>query len=263
MSGEAVVSPDGRLVAFTKATPPTDPKPEPNELEKELEARFEGQLYDWMQFRFDRRGYLPDPTDPYRSPPRELYIVAVEGGEPKRLTSLGVDVEDYSWSADSLKLVFTADTHQRDAYVYERADLWIVDLEGQIERLTDDGFHHSAPAFSPDGTRIAYRRLKGLSLVIAEKAKRGAALDIYAMDLAARESVNVTADWALRPGAPTWKSDGRYLYFDAGIGGSRHLFRASASGLESLERVELMVHRYHHQTEWWDEHLSGAAASSQ
>ena len=85
MSGEAVVSPDGRLVAFTKATPPTDPKPEPNELEKELEARFEGQLYDWMQFRFDRRGYLPDPTDPYASPPRELYIVAVEGGEPKRL----------------------------------------------------------------------------------------------------------------------------------------------------------------------------------
>ena len=100
-------------------------------------------------------------------------------------------------------------------------------------------------------------------IVIAEKAKRGAALDIYAMDLAARESVNVTADCALRPGAPTWKSDGRYLYFDAGIGGSRHLFRASASGLESLERVEFMVHRYHHQTEWWDEHLSGAAASSQ
>ena len=238
VSGEAEVSPDGRLVAFTKATLPMEPKPEPSGLEKELEKRFEGQIYDWMQVRFDRRGYLPDPKDPYASPPREFYVVAVEGGgEPKRLTSLGVDVEDFSWSADSLKLVFAADAHQRDAYTYERADLWVVDLEGQIERLTDDGFHHSVPAFSPDGGRIAYRRLKGLSLVIAEKAKTGAPLDIYAMDLASRETVNVTADWALRPGAPTWKPDGRYLYFDAGIGGSRHLFRASASGREPVEQI--------------------------
>ena len=169
VSGEAVVSPDSRLVAFTKTTLPTEPKPEPSGLEKELEARFEGEIYDWMQVRFDRRGYLPDPTDPYASPPRELYVVAAFGGEPKRLTSLGVDVEDFSWSADSLKLVFAADAHQRDAYAYERADLWIVDLEGQIERLTNDGFHHSVPAFSPNGTRIAYRRLKGLSLVIARR----------------------------------------------------------------------------------------------
>ena len=84
---------------------------------------------------------------------------------------------------------------------------------------------------------MAYRRLKGLSLGTAEKAKTGAPLDIYAMDLASRETVNVTADWALRPGAPTWKPDGRYLYFDAGIGGSRHLFRASASGREPVEQI--------------------------
>ena len=70
VSGEAEVSPDGRLVAFTKATLPMEPKPEPSGLEKELEKRFEGQIYDWMQVRFDRRGYLPDPKDPYASPPQ-------------------------------------------------------------------------------------------------------------------------------------------------------------------------------------------------
>ena len=42
VSGEAEVSPDGRLVAFTKATLPMEPKPEPSGLEKELEKRFEG-----------------------------------------------------------------------------------------------------------------------------------------------------------------------------------------------------------------------------
>ena len=61
------------------------------------------------------------------------------------------------------------------------------------------------------------------------------------MNLTSRKSVNVTADWALRPGAPTWKPDGRYLYFDAGIGGSRLLFRASASAEEPVEPVDLMT----------------------
>jgi len=223
IEGPALVSPDGRLIAFTKKTPPEAPEPEPSAFEKELEERFEGHVYDWMQFRYDRRGYLPDPANPYQSPPRELYVVGVEGGEPKKLTSLGVDVFDFAWSPDSKRLVFAADTHQRDEYTYERADVWLADLNGSVERLTDDGFHHTAPAFSPDGTRVAYRRVKGLNLVIAEKAKRGAPVDVYVMDLASRRATNVTASWDLRPSGPVWSPDGG-LYFDAGVGGNRHLF---------------------------------------
>ena len=153
--------------------------------------------------------YLPDPTDPYQSPPRELYVVGIDGGEPRKLTSVGVDVLDFSWSSDSKRLVFSADAHQRDEYTYERADLWLVDLNGDVERLTDDGFHHTTPAFSPDGARVAYRRVKGLSLVIAEKAKRGAPVDVYVMDLASRDTTNVTASWDLRPGGPVWNPDAR------------------------------------------------------
>ena len=67
VSGEAEVSPDGRLVAFTKATLPMEPKPEPSGLEKELEKRFEGQIYDWMQVRFDRRATFPIRKTPTRA----------------------------------------------------------------------------------------------------------------------------------------------------------------------------------------------------
>jgi len=41
-----------------------------------------------------------------------------------------------AWRPDSGALALTADSHQRDEYSYERADLWIVDLNGLTKRLT-------------------------------------------------------------------------------------------------------------------------------
>ena len=93
-------SPDGKWMAFTKKTPPATKKQAGSELENKLEERFTGKSYDWMQFRFDRRGYLPDPRDPQKTPPRELYIVPVEVGEARQLTELGVDVTDFAWSPE-------------------------------------------------------------------------------------------------------------------------------------------------------------------
>ena len=229
-------SPDGKWLAFNKATPPVEERAEKSELEQELEKRFTGKMYDWMQFRFDRRGYLPDPTDPYASPSKELYVVPAASGEPRQLTKLGVDVTDFAWSPDGSRLVATADLHQRDEYVYPRADVWLVSLDGGMTRLTDDGFNHSTPVFSPDGGRIAFRRVKGLTMVIEAQQHRGAPTDIYTMTLSSKKMTNVTESWELRPGSPTFSADGERLYFQAGVSGNSHLFRAPASGGE-VERV--------------------------
>ena len=34
-----------------------------------MEQRFKGRMYDWMNMRFDGRGYLADPRDPAATPP--------------------------------------------------------------------------------------------------------------------------------------------------------------------------------------------------
>jgi dipeptidyl aminopeptidase/acylaminoacyl peptidase len=234
-----VFSPDGRSIAYTRKTPPEAPRPAPGEREKRIEERFEGRIYDWIQYRFDGRGYLPDPTDPHETPPREIYVHPLSGGEPRRLTSLGFDATEIAWSPDGLKLVFVADAHQRDERVYERSDLWLVDVagDGAVTRLTDDGFHHSSPAFSPDGRRIAFRRQKGLSSLIAEKATKGSPLDVLVMDLPSREVANVTSSWDLRPEKPLFSIDGSQLSFEAEISGGRHLFRAPADGTGSVTQV--------------------------
>jgi dipeptidyl aminopeptidase/acylaminoacyl peptidase len=232
VGGTPVFSPDNKWIAFTKATPPkkASEKNYASELEQEIHERFEGHVYDWMGFRFDRRGYLPDPRDPEASPPEELYVVSRSGGEPKQLTSLGVDVEAAAWSPDSTALAIVADSHQRDEHTYEKADLWTVNLDGEVKRLTDDGYSHSTPRWSPDGRYLAFRRVKGLDLVIEAKQDHGAPVDMYRMPASGGEMENLTADWDLRPGAPEWSGDGRFVHFSAGTGGNAHLFRVPADG---------------------------------
>jgi dipeptidyl aminopeptidase/acylaminoacyl peptidase len=238
-----VFSPDGKYIAYARKTPPEAPRPERTSRERKIEERFSGKAYDWLQFRFDGRGYLPDPTDPHESPPLELYLARtddLEGAEHRRLTCFGFDVKAIAWSPDAEKLVFVADSHQRDEYVYERRDLWLIERNAdncQAKRLTDDGFAYESPVFSPDGRRIAFLREKGLSLLIQERSDRGAPVDVYAMDLESGKIWNVTASWDLRPGPPSFSPNGGELYFEAETSGGNHLFRASADGKGSVSQL--------------------------
>jgi dipeptidyl aminopeptidase/acylaminoacyl peptidase len=228
VGGLPIFSPDNRFIAFTKKTPPPSGAPAESPFEKQLDQRFKGKIYDWMSIRYDQRGYLADPRDPHATPPAELYVVAREGGAPKQLTHLNVDVTAAVWRPDSGALALIADSHQRDEYSYERADLWIVDFEGQIRRLTDDGFEHASPTWSPDGKNLAFLRSQGLNLILPAHQKYGAAVDIYRMPVDGGAMKNLTPDFDLIPSAPRWSGDA--IYFTSEVGGDGHLFRMAAEG---------------------------------
>jgi dipeptidyl aminopeptidase/acylaminoacyl peptidase len=228
VDGAPIFSPDNRWIAFTKKTPPAPKQFELPALEKQLDQRFKGRMYDWMNIRFDGRGYLPDPRDPAATPPLELYIEARDGGTPRQLTALGVDVRSAVWRPDSGALAITADSHQRDEYSYERADLWIVDLDGKIRRLTDDGFEHDSPVWTSDGSSLIFRRQQGLNQIIQARQNHGAAVDLYRMPAAGGPMTNLTVEWDLIPEAPV--SQGQFVYFSADIAGDVHLFREPVSG---------------------------------
>ncbi|UCC85205.1 MAG: S9 family peptidase [Gemmatimonadota bacterium] len=232
VDGTPIFSPDDRWIAFTSATrPQVEPQADTRtEFEREIDERFDGRMYDWMNYRFDRRGYLPDPRDPSASPPRELHIVSREGGTPRQLTSLDVDVQGAVWRPDGGALAFTADAYQRDEYTYERADVWTVDLSGQTTQLTDDGYHYSSPAWSPNGELIVVRGYEGLDLVIEREQDHGSPIDLFVVPATGGTPRNITAEWDLMPGAPNWSRDGKYIYFTTGVGGDTHLFRVSADG---------------------------------
>jgi dipeptidyl aminopeptidase/acylaminoacyl peptidase len=229
-----IFSPDNRWIAFVRR-PRVRPRTYADPNERKMAERFKGKIYDWMNARFDQRGYLTDPRDSVATPPAELYLVARAGGVPRAITHLGVDVRDVAWSPDSRSLAVIANMHERDEYTYERSDLFIIALEGSARRLTDDGFDHSAPAWSPDGKSIVVRREQGLSAVISSKASHGAPIDLYRMaaDAPVNDSTrwrNLTAQWNLIPGRPEVDESGRWVFFDAEIGGDRHLFRVPLLG---------------------------------
>ena len=232
VTGTPNFSPDNKWIAFTKPTPPgLRAKPQyASDFERQLNERFKGRMFDWMNYRFDQQGYLPDPRDPMATPPNELYIVPRTGGAPQQLTRLGVNVQSAAWRPDSGAFVIEANAYQRDEYQYERSDLWTVTVDGQSKRLTDDGYDHSAPMWSPDGRFIFFRQQQSLNQVIQAKQKHGGAVDVLRMPADGGKAENLTATWELLPGAPVVSNDGRFVYFSSGIGGNTHLFRVAASG---------------------------------
>jgi dipeptidyl aminopeptidase/acylaminoacyl peptidase len=231
VGGTPYFSPDGKWIAFKKKTPGPRPAGKPaSEFEKLLQERFKGRIIESVSYRFDGRGYLPNPADPLATPPQELYVVARDGGTPRQLTRFGIDVQDVAWRPDSRALAVTLDTSQRDEWTYERSDLWLVPFEGDAKRLTDDGYHHEVPAFSPDGRTLAFRREQGLSEVIRSKQAHGAPSDVFTMPADGGAMKNLTAAWDLLPGEPEWSADGRHLYFSTGVGTTGQLFRVPAAG---------------------------------
>src|SRR5262245_9290381 len=232
VGGAPIFSPDNKWIAFTKrAAKPKAPQ-YASDRERLINERFKGKAYEWLGYRFDQRGYLPDPRDPDATPAEELFVVPRAGGEARQLTHMTVNVGGATWRPDSGALAFVANEYQRDEYTYGRADLWAVTLDGRTTRFTNDGFDHNSPAWSPDGRAIAVRRELGLSSVIAAKQNHGAPTDIvtFTVDDATPRMTNLTAAWELLPGAPAFSPDGRFVYFAAGIGGSNHLFRVPSAG---------------------------------
>jgi dipeptidyl aminopeptidase/acylaminoacyl peptidase len=231
VEGTPVFSPDNKWIAFTKAVPPTTPRPAParTPFEKTTDERFTGRIYDWMNARFDGRGYLADPRDPYATPPQELFVVARDGGTPRQLTTQGVNVQTPSWRPDSRALVFVANLSERDEHIYDRADIFTVDLEGTLARVTDDGFDHASPIWAADGSIVALRE-QSLTQILAAKQQFGSPVDLYRFPAGGGTPVNLTASWDYIPSPPRLAPEGRVLHFSAGVGGATHVFRLPLTG---------------------------------
>ena len=236
-------SPDGRWLAITRDTPmPAVAQPELTAFEQRHEERFKGEAFDWYPFRRDRQSFpLPDPDV---QPLTEIFLTPAAGsGEARQLTSLGLRPSGVQWRPDGSSLLFSADEAVLDELAYGRSDLFMVTVEGQLTRLTDDGYTYSGAGFSPDGRWISYTRGFGTNMIIDRKLRHGGPRDLYIRPADGGDPVNLTADWDLDAGAPMWSPDSRYIYFVTGIGGGRHLFRVSpdGSGVEQVTTGERRI----------------------
>src|SRR5207244_6736058 len=77
--GAPIFSPDNQWIAFTKRIAAPKKPQYATDAERVINERFiasRGKAYDWLNYRFDQRGYLPDPRDPDATPAEQLFVVA-------------------------------------------------------------------------------------------------------------------------------------------------------------------------------------------
>jgi dipeptidyl aminopeptidase/acylaminoacyl peptidase len=217
----------------------------------------------------------------------QVHLLPLGGGEARRLTDLPRGVEGFEWSPDGRSLVVrttsfgaTRDEDRKvrgkpkppkpgatplsDYRYFDRlqnmlngpgfiddkvAHLWLVDVEtGTARRLTDGRTSDDEPAWSPDGTRIAFTASRGRDHDLDWQ------YDVFVVEVASGRVTRITDGIGCVFLSPTWLPDGRTLAV-AGhrfprAGGSRNdvwLFAADGSearpggGRNLSGRHDLMV----------------------
>ena len=166
---------------------------------------------DWRFLPDDRIVLVRWGEDPAQSPDgtrvaftssrdgdREIYVMDADGGGPENLTFHEAWDEAPAWSPDGERIAFVSD---RNGDVEEygglrfNTDIFVMNADGiGVEQVTSDPLSRSAdqPAWSPDGSSIAFRKVGG---------------GIFVLELSSGEARNLTEEgWA-----PSWSPDGRWI----------------------------------------------------
>jgi dipeptidyl aminopeptidase/acylaminoacyl peptidase len=118
-------------------------------------------------------------TDGKKRKPKNIFVLSLDGGEARQLTSFDDDCGDVAWSPDGRRIAFTvkdakpggADddaaprVYERMRYKTDegylsdqrRRHIWLVEAAGsEPRRLTDGDWDDTQPSWSADGALIAY-----------------------------------------------------------------------------------------------------------
>ncbi|MEO8371337.1 MAG: protein kinase [Candidatus Solibacter sp.] len=91
------------------------------------------------------------------------------------------------------------------------AHLWLLELSGGAEQLTDGPMHEGSPVWSPDASRVAYF------------GRQGDAYDIFIRGVRPDSKAELYVKGADRKFPADWSHDGRYITFSVEQGKDTHL----------------------------------------
>jgi TolB protein len=154
----------------------------------------------------------------------EIFIADASGAGAKRLSNGKADVSP----------VFNPKTNAQIAFVSGRTGLpqiYMMDSDGSnVIRVTNQGYAVS-PSWSPNGLLLAFSWVRSYGPGILGGA------DIYVMDIASRQIVQLTHDGG-RNDFPSWSPDGRHIVFQSNRSGTEQVWSVLADGthLQQLTR---------------------------
>jgi len=136
---ELAWSPDGRWLALVGKP---QPKPGPDESDVRVISR--------LRYKLDGEGFWDGRW-------KQVLVLPADGGEARTVTHEECDHTNPAWSPDGKSIAYAANPDP-NADLTNVTDIWVVAVGGSRSprRLTRGIGPAGQPAWSPDGTRIAY-----------------------------------------------------------------------------------------------------------
>jgi len=162
----------------------------------------------------------------------QVWLLDRRGGEAKKLTDIKGDINGYEWSPDSKKLVLVIQDPENkgkeepktplpiriDQYHFKQdiegyllhlhTHLYLLDIESKkLDTLTKGKTDESAPAWSPDGKKIAF-----VSNHTADP-ERNENTDIFTIEAKANGDIKQLTTWNGHDVDPQWSPDGKHIAY--------------------------------------------------
>jgi dipeptidyl aminopeptidase/acylaminoacyl peptidase len=196
----------------------------------------------------------------------QLHVMPADGGEPRRVCEHPLGVSGIAWSPDSTRIAYLARVPEEGRYgtdekvppgkeparrittrryrldgvgytIDRRPHVFVVDAHAEDAeplQVTRGEFDHGAPAWSPDGTELAFTSARH------EGRDTDLAADVFVAPAAGGDARQVTRT-TTTAGDPTWH--GEHLWFTGHgrtldiVGRSTGVFRVPVDGSSAPERL--------------------------